>query len=181
MNNEFETHTDETDPDEAWMRSHARLPVVNQDFRARALASTTNTLRRRRWTQRSMIAAAAIVLVAAGIAVVGGAPGEAPQIAQAPDVSQPDDAIVINLNDPESVPRALASATPEQKAAILRAVGDTIVHDRDDPSAALPYYRQYLAALPLEEQIRVRDDDTWLLAQLKQARSMEVRYAQQDE
>lgn len=175
----------EYDSDDAWMRDHAVLPPVPTDLRDRTLRQTRGALRRRRWARRGLGAGVPVLMLAVVLgfmypvppqATHDGSPVDSP-VAETSD-GIPPGSIIIDLEDPEALPLALNRATPAQRLAILKAVGDSYLASNGDPGAALPYYRQYLNALPEAEQMTIDETDTWLLAQLRQSKQLEVRYAQ---
>ena len=175
---------EEYDSDDDWIRAHAVLPRVRDDIRDRALRNSSITLRRRRRVRSAaylavpMFAIGLSLGITIGIPVKPAGPIESPPpVVAAEQAVTPPGSIVIDLNDPESVPLALTTATPKQRLAILKAVGDTYLQEYDDAATALPYYRQYVDGLPEQEQFIVKESDTWLLAQLRESKRLEVGYA----
>jgi hypothetical protein len=128
---------------------------------------TARIVRARRWRKRLALAAAAVLLFAAGVLTGsrflpfpgGEGAEEAPLVARRPP-------------EPAAIEARLRAARPEDRPEILRRAGDGYLRgDVPDPESALRCYRQLLEERP--ENAVASADDSWLLLYLKLSRDQE--------
>ena len=90
----------------------------------------------------------------------------------APDdaAERPDATAVADDLDPAELRRQVATAPPAEQRRLLRAAGDIYLSRYDDVRAAIYCYQQLLELETALGEADPRDDDSWLLANLRYSR-----------
>lgn len=70
---------------------------------------------------------------------------------------------------PEELRARVAGANRDEQIDLLRRAGDLYLNERNDLRSAVTCYQQVLELAETPEQLAVLPDDSWLLAELKQA------------
>jgi len=78
---------------------------------------------------------------------------------------------------PEELRARVAGAPRDEQIRLLRLAGDRYLYDYEDVAAALHCYRQVLELDPPNQRRPFEPDDSWLLAELKNARVQQTRPA----
>jgi hypothetical protein len=148
------------------------VPSPPPGLRERLLERTAAAVRSRARWRRARLAAALVLLYAAGLATAPllldrAGPAE-PAAAGKPAPPQAAPAPL----DPEEIRRRVPDAPLPERARLLRLAGDLYLEKRGDPAAALECYRQVLE-LSLMPASPPEPGDSWLLLALKQARRTE--------
>ena len=180
-----------------------RLPAARPEFRAALGAETARLVRRRASHRRWGRAAQFALTYAAGVLTVlalwwnstTAAPKSSERVAVAPRVAVPSSPAKIAPPTVAAVPRKQSNPapiderrlSPEQLRArvagapraeqirLLRLAGDRYLYDYEDVVMALHCYRQVLELDPPNARRPFDSDDSWLLAELKNARVMQAR------
>lgn len=159
-----------------------RLPAEVQALRERLLADTTKIVLGRARRGRPWQVVGWGLAYAAGIATAwftlamwqadqAGAPRiAAARPAEATPVPPADPEPMAPRVTPEMLRYRVATAPREQQIQLLKQAGDLYLRERNDLRSAVECYRQVLELSDRPEQLAVLPEDTWLLAELKNAR-----------
>lgn len=97
-------------------------------------------------------------------------------VAAAPQKTQPPQAVVDERRlSPAQLRARVAGAPRDEQIRLLRLAGDRYLYDYEDLAAALHCYRQVLELDPPNQRRPFEPDDSWLLAELKNARVLQAR------
>ncbi len=196
-------------PDHELAPQDLRLPAARPEFRAALINETARLVRRRGRRRRWGRAAQFALTYAAGVLTVlalwwnstTAAPKSSEQVALAPHVAapsapvktappavaaapnkQPSPAAVDERRlSPEQLRARVAGAPRAEQIRLLRLAGDRYLYDYEDVVMALHCYRQVLELDPPNARRPFDSDDSWLLAELKNARVMQARPLAQPE
>jgi hypothetical protein len=102
---------------------------------------------------------------------------QAPAVAAAPPKTQPPQAAAVDERrlSPAQLRARVAGAPRDEQIRLLRLAGDRYLYDYEDLAAALHCYRQVLELDPPNQRRPFEPDDSWLLAELKNARVLQSR------
>jgi hypothetical protein len=169
------------DSDEHLARA-ADLPDMGDLVHTRLLETTTRVIRARRRRRVAMQLAAVILAFISGMLTMAQLPS--PSTKSTPSTSSttsttiasemPTDTIESDppatqiYADPEALARAYDAAAPEERLRLLRGAGDYELNDRGDVRSALAYYEQWVRLADDTARKQYNEEDTWLLASLKQ-------------
>lgn len=158
--------------DELLVPSHAE-----DGRREQVWLKTAGVLRRRRWFRRGRIVVALAACYAAGVASMHYWPASRQslrEVASAPvkDPSQPKSPVDPYQNDtPHQIERWAGLADGKKRLVLYRRAGDGFL-SRGQEVSALRCYKQALD-LGGPAALAVREEDTWLMMQMKIARQRE--------
>lgn len=173
------------DSDEHLARA-ADLPGLDDHLHAALLASTTRVVRARRYRRATMQLAAVVLAFVSGMFTMAQLPSStkstpsttsttpyreiaAPPVETAPAEIVPAATPSTPLfADPEALAKAYDAASPAERLALLRGAGDYELNDRGDVRGALAYYEQWVRLADTDTRTQYDENDTWLLASLKQ-------------
>jgi cytochrome c-type biogenesis protein CcmH/NrfG len=153
------------------------VPQATHEFRTGLLRQTRAAVRARPRRRRLLVAGAVCLAYVAGIATVtllglipvappNGVVTEIAQTRAAP--SSPD--------EPEILLARVPDAERAEQIRLLTKAGDLYLDVRGDVEGALYCYRQVLELAPANQALAVEQNDSWLLASLKQARIQETTH-----
>lgn len=188
-------------PDQEFNPQDLRLPVARPEFRTALGAETARLVRRRASRRRWGRAAQLVLTYAAGVLTVlalwwnsttAAAPKQSeqvaaarspaapakttpPALAAAPDKQLRPAAVDERHLSPEQLRARVAGAPRAEQIRLLRLAGDRYLYDYEDVVMALHCYRQVLELDPPNARRPFDSDDSWLLAELKNARVMQAR------
>ncbi|MDZ4779576.1 MAG: hypothetical protein SGJ19_04925 [Planctomycetia bacterium] len=160
------------------------MPADVAAFRERLLAETTQVVvkrtQRRRWTRAAgwgLAYAAGMATAWLGFRTWDQSSNQAPQVAVqtvAPppvvEKTKPSPPPVARRVTPELLRYRVASAPRDEQIKLLKQAGDLYLRERNDLRSAVQCYQQVLELADTPEQLAVVPEDTWLLAELKNAR-----------
>lgn len=86
-----------------------------------------------------------------------------------PDEVPPNDV------DPQQLRASVADASPRERIELLQRAGDLYLNRLADVQSALDCYQQVLELLPVDERAKPKRNDSWLLAELKLAYSVDTQ------
>jgi hypothetical protein len=135
--------------------------------RERVLGLTLGVVRRRRRTRQAIALAIVIGAFGAGFATSQflRTPSPAPE---APGLSSRPIELAPSPPTPGALEsQAVAAASPDERASLLRTAGDRYLTDQNDVEAALRCYRALLKLTSSTDRARSDPGDSWLLAALK--------------
>lgn len=170
------------DSDEHLARA-ANLPHMGDLLHARLLEATTRVIRARRRRRVAMQIAAVVLAFVSGMLTMAQLPSAstkstpstastAPALEVAADPVEtetaPTEPATPIYADPEALARAYDAASPEERLRLLRGAGDYELNDRGDVRSALAYYEQWVRLADDTARKQYNEEDTWLLASLKQ-------------
>jgi len=155
-------------------------PQAGREFREALLERTCAAVRSRPRRRRLLVAGCVCLAYMAGIATVTlwtRGPAEAPgtwatQIAHT-------ETLVDTPDEPESLLARVPEALRIEQIRLLSRAGDLYLAQRDDVERALYCYRQVLELTPSSQLLAADQDDSWLLASLKLARTQEKSHENQ--
>lgn len=188
-------------PDHELDPQDLRLPVARPEFCAALFTETARLVRRRARRRRWGRAAQFALTYAAGVLTVlalwwnsttAAAPKQSEQVAAAPSPAAPakttppelaaapkkepnSTALDERRLSPEQLRARVAGAPRAEQIRLLRLAGDRYLYDYEDVVMALHCYRQVLELDPPNARRPFDSDDSWLLAELKNARVMQAR------
>lgn len=183
-------HRDEFENDEPLVEGVAAsanmfaLPADVTALRERLLTETTQVVvkrvQRRRWTRAAgwgLAYAAGLATAWLGFRAWDQSTNNAPQVVmqtvtQPPVVekTKPSPPPVARRVTPELLRYRVASAPRDEQIKLLKQAGDLYLRERNDLRSAVQCYQQVLELADSPEQLAVLPEDTWLLAELKNAR-----------
>jgi hypothetical protein len=155
------------------------VPLPPHGFREAVFARTVRVVRARSRARWLSFAAALLVAYAAGLLTtslvkVKNAEPPAPVPVGAPPGAPPRaGASVASAVDPAEILRGVSIAPLADRIRLLKQAGDAYLLGRGDLDGALHCYRQLLELAPTDVKTKTKpgEDDTWLLAALKQGHS----------
>jgi hypothetical protein len=183
-------HRDEFENDEPLVDGVAAsanmfaLPADVAALRDRLLAETTQVVvkrvRHRLWMRAAgwgLAYAAGLVTAWFGFRAWDQPSNNAPQVAvqtvtqpAAVEKAKPTPSAVASRVTPELLRYRVASAPRDEQIKLLKQAGDLYLRERNDLRSAVQCYQQVLELADTPEQLAVVPEDTWLLAELKNAR-----------
>jgi hypothetical protein len=135
--------------------------------RERVIGLTLRVLRRRRRTRQGIALAIVLGAFAAGFATSRLVPPSPPAAVEPGRASRPIELAPAPPTPGALESQAVAAASPDERASLLRAAGDRYLTDHNDVAAALRCYRAVLELTSSTDRARSDPGDSWLLAALK--------------
>ena len=168
------------EPSEKLCAEMLARPEAGREFREALLERTCSAVRSRPRRRRLLVAGCVCLAYMAGIATVTlwtRGPAEAPgtwatQIAHT-------ETLVDTPDEPESLLARVPEVSRSEQIRLLSRAGDLYLAQRDDVERALYCYRQVLELTPSSQLLAADQDDSWLLASLKLARTQEKSHENQ--